>query len=276
MELRDLPRLPVSLRIVLESLLRNRDGERVRDADVEALASWKPNAPRTAEIPFVVARVLLQDFTGVPLVVDLAAMRSAAMRAGRDAKLIEPLVPVELVADHSVQVDYFGTPDALAKNVDIEMHRNRERYQFLKWGMRAFDGFRIVPPGFGICHQVNLEYLARGIITQNGVTYPDTLVGADSHTTMVNGLAVVLDELADDLGLAQKLGHRQHEIGRGHAGREPSVQVHAYHVGRQEIHRLAEHGRFGLDAAHAPADHAKAVDHGRVRIRADQRVREVE
>jgi aconitate hydratase len=191
MELRDLPRLPVSLRIVLESLLRNRDGERVRDADVEALASWKPNAPRTAEIPFVVARVLLQDFTGVPLVVDLAAMRSAAMRAGRDAKLIEPLVPVELVADHSVQVDYFGTPDALAKNVDIEMHRNRERYQFLKWGMRAFDGFRIVPPGFGICHQVNLEYLARGIITQNGVTYPDTLVGADSHTTMVNGLGVV-------------------------------------------------------------------------------------
>src|SRR5215470_1966639 len=161
MELRDLPRLPVSLRIVLESLLRNRDGERVRDADVASLASWQPNAPR-----------------------------SAAMRAGHDAKLIEPLVPVELVADHSVQVDYFGTPDALARNTDIEMRRNRERYSFLKWGMRAFDGFRIVPPGFGICHQVNLEYLARGIITKDGVTYPDTLVGADSHTTMVNGLGV--------------------------------------------------------------------------------------
>ena len=187
MNLRDLPRLPVSLRIVLESLLRNRDGERVRDADVEALASWKPRAERTAEIPFVVARVLLQDFTGVPLVVDLAAMRDAA----GNPKLIEPLVPVELVVDHSVQVDYWGEPDALARNMDIEMTRNRERYAFLKWGAQAFDGFRIVPPGFGICHQVNLEYLARGVITKNGVTYPDTLVGTDSHTTMVNGLGIV-------------------------------------------------------------------------------------
>jgi aconitate hydratase len=187
MDLRDFPRLPVSLRIVLESLLRNRDGERVRDADVEALASWKPRAERTAEIPFVVARVLLQDFTGVPLVVDLAAMRAAA----GNPKLIEPLVPVELVVDHSVQVDYWGQPGALAHNMDIEMKRNRERYAFLKWGAQAFDGFRIVPPGFGICHQVNLEYLARGVITKNGVTYPDTLVGTDSHTTMVNGLGIV-------------------------------------------------------------------------------------
>ena len=187
MNLRDLPRLPVSLRIVLESLLRNRDGERVRDGDIDALASWKPRAERTAEIPFVVARVLLQDFTGVPLVVDLAAMRSAA----GDPKLIEPLVPVELVVDHSVQIDYWGQPDALARNMDVEMKRNRERYAFLKWGAKAFDGFRIVPPGFGICHQVNLEYLARGVITKDGVTYPDTLVGADSHTTMVGGLGIV-------------------------------------------------------------------------------------
>jgi aconitate hydratase len=184
-------RLPVSLRMVLESLLRNLDGKRVKEEDVRALASWKPNAERTAEIPFVVARIVLQDFTGVPLLVDLAAMRSAMARLRKEPKVIEPLVPVALVVDHSIQVDQWSTPDALVKNMEIEFSRNRERYEFLKWGMQAFDGFRVVPPGVGIVHQVNLEYLAQGVIEKDGVYYPDTLVGTDSHTTMINGLGVV-------------------------------------------------------------------------------------
>jgi aconitate hydratase len=184
-------RLPVSIRVVLESLLRNCDDKRVREADVRALAAWEPRAARTAEVPFVVARVLLQDFTGVPLLVDLAAMRAAATRLGRDPKRIEPLVPVDLVVDHSVQVDYYASPDAFARNLDKEFDRNRPRYEFLKWGMQAFDGFRIVPPGVGICHQVNLEFLARGVLSRDGLCFPDTLVGTDSHTTMVNGLGVV-------------------------------------------------------------------------------------
>src|SRR5216110_2916966 len=166
-------RLPVSLRIVLESVLRNCDGKRVAEANVRSLAQWQPNAKRTEEIPFVVSRIVLQDFTGVPLLVDLAAMRSAAARLGKNPKIIEPLVPVDLVVDHSVQVDFFGTPDALQKNLEVEFQRNRERYQFLKWGMQAFDTFKVVPPGIGIVHQVNLEFLAQGVLSANGVHYPD-------------------------------------------------------------------------------------------------------
>jgi aconitate hydratase len=193
-------RLPISLRLILEALLRNCDGQRVTEAAVRALASWQPNAPRTEEIPFVVARIVLQDFTGVPLLVDLAAMRAAVQRLGRDPRLIEPLVPVDLVVDHSVQVDVSGTTGAFARNLEIEFHRNRERYQFLKWGMQAFDTFKVVPPGIGIVHQVNLEYLAQGVLArptvENGdpattVVFPDTLVGTDSHTTMINGLGIV-------------------------------------------------------------------------------------
>src|SRR6187401_2868655 len=186
-----LSRLPVSLRILLESVLRNQDGRRIRDEDVEALVSWQPRAPRTAEVPFVVGRVLLQDFTGVPLLVDLAAMRSAVARRGGDIERVQPSVPVDLVVDHSVQVDYHGRADALRLNMESEFRRNSERYQFLKWGAQAFDNLRIVPPGFGICHQVNLEFLARGVLEKNGVLYPDTLVGTDSHTPMINGLGVV-------------------------------------------------------------------------------------
>ncbi len=184
-------RLPVSLRVVLESLARHADGHRVTEDDVRALAGWSPTGARTRELPFVVARVLLQDFTGVPLLVDLAAMRAAAARLGRDPKKVEPIVPVELVVDHSVQVDGWGTPDSLAVNMALEATRNQQRYQFLKWGAQAFSTFRIIPPGFGICHQVNLEHLARGVFERDGLWFPDTLVGTDSHTTMINGLGVV-------------------------------------------------------------------------------------
>ncbi|MBL8172382.1 MAG: aconitate hydratase AcnA [Acidobacteria bacterium] len=184
-------KLPVSIRIVLESVLRNFDGKKVKEDDVRALANWGANAERTAEIPFVVARIVLQDFTGVPLLVDLAAMRSTVDKLGKNPKMIEPLVPVDLVVDHSVQVDVAGTDDSLQKNMEIEFERNRARYQFLKWGMQAFDTFKVVPPGIGIVHQVNLEYLAKGVLDKDGVYYPDTLVGTDSHTTMINGLGVV-------------------------------------------------------------------------------------
>jgi aconitate hydratase len=184
-------KLPVSIRIVLESVLRNYDGKRVSENDIRVLANWQPNDERTAEIPFVVARVVLQDFTGVPLLVDLAAMRSAADRMGKDAGIIEPLVPVDLIVDHSVQVDYSEVANALQLNMEIEFKRNRARYQLLKWGTQAFNGFSVVPPGIGIIHQVNLEYLAKGVLEKDGVYYPDTLVGTDSHTTMINGLGVV-------------------------------------------------------------------------------------
>ncbi|HVK05784.1 MAG TPA: aconitase family protein, partial [Armatimonadaceae bacterium] len=180
--------LPVSIRVVLESVLRNYDGKRISEDDVRTLANWQPAAERTAEIPFVVARIVLQDFTGVPLLVDLAAMRSAAQRMGKDPGIIEPLVPVDLVVDHSVQVDYSGVANALQLNMEKEFERNAPRYGFLKWGMQAFSGFSVVPPGIGIVHQVNLEYLAKGVLEQGGVYYPDTLVGTDSHTTMINGL----------------------------------------------------------------------------------------
>jgi aconitate hydratase len=185
-------RLPVSIRIVLESVLRNCDGRKVGAEHVAQLANWKPQADRTDEIPFVVARVVLQDFTGVPLLADLAAMRNVAAAMGRNPKTIEPLVPVDLVVDHSVMVDHYGTKDALDLNMKLEFQRNRERYEFMKWGMQAFDTFGVVPPGFGIVHQVNLEYLARGVHRRaDGVCYPDTLVGTDSHTTMINGIGVV-------------------------------------------------------------------------------------
>ncbi|MBI3431985.1 MAG: aconitate hydratase [Hydrogenophilales bacterium] len=184
-------RLPVSIRVVLESVLRNCDGVKVTPEHVRQLANWKANAERTEEIPFTVARVILQDFTGVPLLADLAAMRSAAQQMGRDPKKIEPLVPVDMVVDHSIQVDASGTSDALDLNMKIEFERNRERYQFLKWGMQAFDTFKVVPPGVGIVHQVNMEYLARGVMEKDGMAYPDTLVGTDSHTTMINGLGIV-------------------------------------------------------------------------------------
>jgi len=184
-------KLPVSIRLVLESLLRNCDGKRVAEPAIRALATWAAKAERTEEIPFVVARIVLQDFTGVPLLVDLAAMRSAVTKLGKNPKIIEPLVPVDLVVDHSVQVDFAGSADALAKNLELEFSRNRERYQFLKWGMQAFDTFKVVPPGIGIVHQVNLEYLAKGVLSSGDIYYPDTLVGTDSHTTMINGLGIV-------------------------------------------------------------------------------------
>jgi aconitate hydratase len=188
-------RLPVSIRIVLESVLRNCDGKKVSEKDVVALANWNAKEPAKEEIPFVVARIVLQDFTGVPLLVDLAAMRAAVARTKRDPKIIEPLVPVDLVVDHSVQVDFAGVPEAISLNLDMEFKRNRERYEFLKWGQQAFKTFGVVPPGIGIVHQVNLEYLAKGVLstsTAGGeIFYPDTLVGTDSHTTMINGLGIV-------------------------------------------------------------------------------------
>ena len=192
-------RLPISIRIVLESVLRNCDGKKVRRKDVETLANWDAKKPANEEIPFVVARIVLQDFTGVPLVVDLGAMRSAVQRLGGDPRIIEPLVPVDLVVDHSVQVDFFGSAQALRLNLEMEFKRNRERYQFLKWGQQAFKTFQLIPPGIGIVHQVNLEYLAKGVLSQKSevggqrseIFYPDTLVGTDSHTTMINGLGVV-------------------------------------------------------------------------------------
>src|SRR6058998_515569 len=195
----NISRLPVSIRIVLESVLRNCDERKVNRKDVEALANWDAKKPANEEIPFVVARIVLQDFTGVPLVVDLAAMRSAVKRLGGDPKIIEPLVPVDLVVDHSVQVDFFGSSEALRLNLEMEFRRNRERYQFLKWGQQAFKTFQLIPPGIGIVHQVNLEYLAKGVLfsefeisnSKSQIYFPDTLVGTDSHTTMINGLGVV-------------------------------------------------------------------------------------
>ncbi|MFT4266901.1 MAG: aconitate hydratase AcnA [Xenophilus sp.] len=193
----NIEKLPVSVRIVLESVLRNCDGQKVTAEHVEQVANWQPNAERVDEIPFVVTRVVLQDFTGVPLLADLAAMRSVAAKLGKSPKTVEPLVPVDLVVDHSVMVDHYGTPKALDLNMKLEFQRNNERYQFMKWGMQAFDTFGVTPPGFGIVHQVNLEYLARGVYksaddqAEVPTWYPDSLVGTDSHTTMINGVGVV-------------------------------------------------------------------------------------
>jgi aconitate hydratase len=184
-------RLPISLKIVLESVLRNCDGKRITEQDVQNLAQWNPAEENHNEIPFVVSRVILQDFTGVPLLVDLAAMRDAAKSLGKDPSIIEPLVPVDLVIDHSVQVDRSGSASAFKENLDIEFNRNKERYEFLKWGQQAFETFNVVPPAVGIVHQVNLEHLARVVFEKDGLLYPDTLVGTDSHTTMINGLGIV-------------------------------------------------------------------------------------
>src|SRR5207302_7184114 len=188
-------RLPYSLRVLLENLLRHENGKSVTAEDIKNLANWDPKAAPSKEIAFMPARVLMQDFTGVPAIVDLAAMRDAMKRLGGDPERINPLVPVDLVIDHSVQVDQFGTGSAFAFNTDIEYERNRERYIFLRWGQKAFHNYRVVPPGTGICHQVNLEYLASCVMTRqvNGKNqaFPDTLVGTDSHTTMINGLGVL-------------------------------------------------------------------------------------
>src|SRR6267143_1928992 len=184
-------RLPVSLRIVLESVLRNCDGKKITEDHVRHLANWKPNATRTDEIPFVLSRILLQDLTGIPSLADLAAMRSVAARLGKNPKVVEPLVPVDLVVDHSIQIDHYGVKNALDLNMKLEFKRNQERYTFMKWAMQAFDTFRVVPPGIGIVHQVNIEYLARGVHKKDGLYYPDTLVGTDSHTPMVNAIGVV-------------------------------------------------------------------------------------
>src|SRR6478736_6011826 len=184
-------RLPISIRIVLESVLRNVDGKKVTEEHVKELAGWAATGPRTNEIPFILARIVLQDFTGVPVLADLAAMRSVAAKLGKNPKTIEPLAPVDLVVDHSVQIDNYGAPNVLDLNMKLEFSRNKERYQFMKWGMQAFDTFKVVPPGIGIVHQVNLEYLARGVFQKNGMYYPDSLVGTDSHTTMINGVGVV-------------------------------------------------------------------------------------
>src|SRR5713226_2606600 len=183
-------RLPVSIRIVLESVLRHCDGKKVTEEHVRQLANWKPNAPRTDEIPFVLSRILLQDLTGIPSLADLAAMRSVAHRLGKEPKVVEPLVPVDLVVDHSIQIDHYGVKNALDLNMKLEFKRNQERYTFMKWAMQAFDTFRVVPPGIGIVHQVNLEYLARGVHKKNGLYYPDTLVGTDSHTARVTAAGV--------------------------------------------------------------------------------------
>jgi len=184
-------RLPFSIKVMLESVLRNCDGYVVTEEDVRTLANYNAKSPAQVEVPFKLARVVMQDFTGVPGVVDLAAMRAAAKRLGGDPKKINPLIPVDLVIDHSVQVDYFGTPDALRLNSDVEFERNQERYEFLRWGQQAFTNFRVVPPATGIIHQVNLEFLAKVVMVKDGVAFPDTLVGTDSHTTMINGVGIV-------------------------------------------------------------------------------------
>ncbi len=188
----DVGRLPYAMKILLENLLRREDGETVTRRDVEAIIDWDAKAEPSKEIAYMPARVLMQDFTGVPAVVDLASMRDAVVELGGKADQINPMIPVELVIDHSVQVDVFGSDDAMAKNIEIEFTRNRERYNFLKWGRKAFDNFKVVPPDTGIVHQVNLEHLASTVfVDRENVAYPDTLVGTDSHTTMINGLGVL-------------------------------------------------------------------------------------
>ena len=187
----ELARLPFSIRILLESVARGQDGEVITAEHVRALAHYDPKAPGAIEVPFKPARVLLQDFTGVPAIVDLAAMRSAMARMGGDPGRVNPLIPVDLVIDHSVQVDDFGSPRSLSRNESLEFSRNAERYAFLHWGRKAFENLRVVPPGVGICHQVNLEHLATVVQERDGQVFPDSLVGTDSHTPMVGGLGVL-------------------------------------------------------------------------------------
>ena len=233
----NISRLPVSIRIVLEAVLRNVDGKKVTEEHVKQLANWNPTGDRTDEIPFVVARVVLQDFTGVPLLADLAAMRSVASKMGLNAKNIEPLVPVDLVVDHSVTIDHFREKKALDLNMKLEFSRNNERYQFMKWGMQAFDTFGVVPPGFGIVHQVNLEYLARGVHKSGDTYYPDTLVGTDSHTTMINGIGVVGWGVGGIEAEAGMLGQPVYFLTPGRDRREPD---------RRPARRLHRH-RSGAD-----------------------------
>ena len=194
-EEKELKKLPYSIRILLENILRGKDLGYSNDNDIQNILKWSPGNISKKEIPFMPSRVVLQDFTGVPAVVDLATMRDAAKKLGFNPKKVNPLVRSDLVIDHSVQVDFYKSSEALQKNTELEFKRNKERYQFLKWGQQAFDNFRIIPPGVGIVHQVNLEYLAPGIIINNvnGVNriYPDTCIGTDSHTTMINGLGVL-------------------------------------------------------------------------------------
>src|ERR1700759_4417441 len=184
-------RLPYSLKVLLENLLRTEDGANITEEHIRALAGWDPAATPSQEIQFTPARVIMQDFTGVPCIVDLAAMREAMRYLGGDPSKINPLAPAELVIDHSVIADFFGASDSFVRNVELEYERNRERYQFLRWGQGAFDNFKVVPPGTGIVHQVNIEHLAKVVYVRDGVAYPDTCVGTDSHTTMVNGLGVL-------------------------------------------------------------------------------------
>ncbi|HBY61974.1 MAG TPA: aconitate hydratase, partial [Solibacterales bacterium] len=186
----DLKRIPISIKVLLENLLRKEDGSVVKRADIEYVASWDPKGPRK-EIQFSPARVLMQDFTGVPCVVDLAAMRDALRGMGADSKRANPLIPADLVIDHSVSVDVFGSANSLEQNTLIEYQRNSERYALLRWGQTAFENFSVVPPGTGICHQVNLEYLGKVVFSLDGAAYPDTVMGTDSHTTMINGLGIV-------------------------------------------------------------------------------------
>lgn len=245
----DLSRLPVSIRIVLESLLRHVDGQAVTREDVEKLAGWNASDPGNYEIPFTVARIVLQDFTGVPLLVDLAAMRDAAQSQGSNPEVVEPLVPVDLVVDHSVQVDFAGSQIALDRNMEVEFIRNRERYQFLKWGKQAFDTFSVVPPGIGIVHQVNLEYLAKGVLERDGVCYPDTLVGTDSHTTMINGLGVVgwgVGGIEAEAGmLGQPVTFRVPEVVGVHLTGELAEGVTATDLTLRITEMLRQHGVVG-------------------------------
>jgi aconitate hydratase len=251
----DIVRLPFSLKILLENLLRNEDGESIRPMDIEALASWDAKAEPSAEIAFTPARVVMQDFTGVPAIVDLAAMRDAMGDMGGDANKINPLVPAELVIDHSVQVDVFGTRNAFQRNAELEFERNQERYAFLRWGQGAFDNFAVVPPDTGIVHQVNLEYLARVVFVddERNLAYPDTLVGTDSHTTMINGLGVLGWGVGGIEAEAAMLG-------------QPMSMLIPQVIGFRLVGRLPEHRRFGFDASHAPAQHAQAVNHRGVRV----------
>jgi len=248
--------LPYSLKILLENLLRCEDGSNITAEHIRALAGWDPQAEPDTEIQFTPSRVVLQDFTGVPCVVDLATMREAVEELGGDASRINPLAPAELVIDHSVIADLFGAPDSFERNVELEYERNVERYQFLRWGQTAFDQFKVVPPGTGIVHQVNIEYLARVVFDRDRVAYPDTLVGTDSHTTMVNGLGVLGWGVGGIEAEAAMLG-------------QPVSMLIPKVVG----FRLTEHRGLGLDAADAPADHAQTVDHGGVRVGPDARVR---
>ena len=259
----DLSRLPFSLRVLLENLVRHEDGTTVKKTDIAAFADWLKNGGKSVkEINFRPARVLMQDFTGVPAVVDLAAMRDAMGKLGGDAKKINPLVPVDLVIDHSVIVDNFGNTGAFKANVALEYERNLERYQFLRWGQMAFDNFRVVPPGTGICHQVNLEYLAQVVWTKKEgketIAYPDTLVGTDSHTTMVNGLAVLgwgvggIEAEAAMLGQADADGDSRRrrlqadrQAARGRHGHRPGAHRHAdaAQEGRgQQVRRVLRRG----------------------------------